>query len=83
MRHSLSTLSGVVLATGLLVGCESLTDAQILDRLRATGQVFELTPEQQRHLLGAGVSQHVVTEMQLINYDKRRRLLGRADVLGR
>src|SRR5437868_9555512 len=33
-----------------------LSEAQMLDRLRATNQVFELTPEQRQYLLDRGVS---------------------------
>jgi hypothetical protein len=51
------------------------TDQQLIERLRATGQVFELTPEQQRYLLDHGVSRYVVDQMQQINRDVRDRLL--------
>jgi hypothetical protein len=44
-----------------------LTDDQIVARLRATDQVFELTDEQKRYLLDKGVSQNVINEMVLIN----------------
>lgn len=44
-----------------------LSDQEMIDRLRATGQVFELTPEQQRFLLDQGVSQSVVNQMQNLN----------------
>jgi uncharacterized membrane protein YebE (DUF533 family) len=52
-----------------------LSDGQMLDRLRATNQVFELTPEQRQYLLDRGVSPFVVDQMQTINQDMRNRLL--------
>lgn len=51
------------------------TDAQIMDRLRATGQVFELTSEQQQYLTSRGVSGSVVNQMQDLNRDTRNQLL--------
>jgi len=44
-----------------------LSDQEMINRLRATGQVFDLTPEQQRFLLDQGVSQSVVSQMQNLN----------------
>src|SRR3954452_4829006 len=38
-----------------------LADDEILDRCRATQQVFQLTAEQERTLLDAGVRQRVIT----------------------
>jgi hypothetical protein len=52
-----------------------LSEAQILDRLRATGQIFELTPDQRQFLLSRGVSQYVVDQMEDINRSTRDRLL--------
>lgn len=52
------------------------SDQQILERLAATGQVFELTAEQQRYLLDHGVSQYVVDRMLDLNRDVRDQLLG-------
>jgi hypothetical protein len=52
-----------------------LNDAQILDRLRATNQVFELTLEQRQSLLDRGVSRFVVDQMETINKATRDRLL--------
>jgi hypothetical protein len=52
-----------------------LSDAQMLERLRTTGQVFELTPEQRQYLLGRGVSPFVVDQMESINKETRDRLL--------
>jgi hypothetical protein len=53
-----------------------LNDAQMLDRMRATGQVFELTPEQRQYLLNRNVSPFVVDQMESINQGTRDRLLG-------
>jgi hypothetical protein len=44
-----------------------LTDQQMLQRLQATGQVFELTSEQRQYLLNNGVSTTVVDQMPNIN----------------
>jgi len=61
-----------------------LPDQAILERLRATGQVFELTPEQQRYLHDRGVSDWVISQMMDINRDVRDRLLGgQGGVIGR
>ena len=54
-----------------------LSDAQMLDRLRATDQVFDLNASQRRELLEAGVSERVVAEMQEINRTQRDVILGR------
>ena len=51
-------------------------DQQILDKMRATGQVFELTPEQQRYLQNNGVSQYVIDQIPEINRDVRNQLSG-------
>lgn len=51
-------------------------DQQILDKMRATGQVFELTPEQQRYLQNNGVSQYVIDQIPDINRDVRNQLSG-------
>lgn len=52
-----------------------LTDAQILDRLQATGQVFELTASQQQFLANHGVSQNVINQMQNLNQQTRNQLM--------
>lgn len=52
-----------------------LTDAQMLERMRATGQVFDLTQEQQQYLQDQGVSQQVVNQMQDLNRETRDQLL--------
>jgi hypothetical protein len=60
-----------------------LTDQDILRRLEATGNVFDLSPSQEQTLRTAGLSDHVIREMQRINRDERERLLGAPEVLGR
>ncbi len=44
-----------------------LSDQQMIQRLQATGQVFELTQQQQQYLLEHGVSQYVVSQMNNLN----------------
>lgn len=59
-----------------------LGDEVIVQRLEATGQVFELTDEQQEHLISRGVSREVVLQMNEINQEKKRELLNeRRDVI--
>jgi len=53
-----------------------LPDQVMLDKLRATGQVFELTQQQQQYLINNGVSQNVVNQMPELNRDVRDRLMG-------
>jgi len=43
------------------------SDQEIIKRLQATDQVFELTAEHQKYLRDHGVSQNVVSQMQQIN----------------
>lgn len=45
----------------------NLSDQEMLDRMRATDQVYDLTEEQKRYLLERGVSQQVVNQMGEIN----------------
>jgi hypothetical protein len=52
-----------------------LSDQQIVDRMRATGQVFELTAEQQSYLRTHGLSDYVINQMPEINREVRDRLL--------
>lgn len=52
-----------------------LSEDEIMDRLEATDQVFDLTPEQSDELIAAGVSRDVVNQ--------RDRLLSDASVIGR
>jgi hypothetical protein len=48
-----------------------LTDDQIIEKLRATTQVFELTEEQKRYLADKGVSQNVIDQMLTLNHEQR------------
>jgi hypothetical protein len=59
-----------------------LSDREILERLRATGEVFDLSAQQREDLLRAGVSRDVVDAMPGINQDARRRVLSQREVLG-
>jgi hypothetical protein len=61
-----------------------LSDSQMLSKLRATDQVFELTSEQEKYLRDNGVSQNVISQMEAINQDRRQQILNqRGDVIGR
>jgi hypothetical protein len=51
-----------------------LSEQQMISRMEATGQVFELTPEQQEYLTSQGVSRSVVDQMENLNRDTRNRL---------
>jgi hypothetical protein len=44
-----------------------LTDREMIDRLRRTDQLFELSPEQQNYLRDRGVSQRVIDSMLSMN----------------
>ena len=52
-----------------------MNDRQILQRLEATDQVFELTRDQQDYLTDRGISENVVNRMEDINQDIREDLL--------
>jgi hypothetical protein len=54
-----------------------LGDEEILRRLRATGQIFDLSSGQEQALREAGVSERVIAEMQEIRRDRREEVLGR------
>jgi surface antigen len=47
----------------------NLSDAEMINRLRATGQVFQLTTEQETYLRDRGVDQRVLTAMRDMNQD--------------
>ena len=49
-------------------------DQEILDRLKTTGQVFELTSEQRDHLVSAGLSRSLVDRIEGLNREKRNEL---------
>jgi Glycine zipper len=53
-------------------------DQQILDKMRATGQVFELSPDQQNYLRTNGVDQYVIDQIPQLNREARDRLLSGA-----
>ena len=62
------------------------SDDKILERLRATGQVFELTTEQKNYLRTRGVSESVITELASINQgqkDEALRSESQRQVIGR
>jgi len=52
-----------------------LPDQQILQRMQATGQVFELTPQQQEYLRSNGVGDYVINQIPEINRQTRNQLL--------
>jgi len=43
------------------------SDPQILDRMRATGQVFELTSQQQDYLRNNGLDQYIIDQIPALN----------------
>jgi Glycine zipper 2TM domain len=51
-----------------------LRDQDMLQKLQATGQVFELTPQQQAYLRDNGVDQYVIDQMPQLNRDLRNQL---------
>lgn len=58
------------------------SEQKMIERLRATDQVFELTAEQEKYLLDRGVSRSVVNQMAQINQDQRDVLLkNRTDII--
>jgi hypothetical protein len=50
-----------------------LRDSEIIDRLRISGQVFEITEQQRQYLLNQGVSNNVVDAMPQLNREARER----------
>ncbi|MFP4144685.1 MAG: YMGG-like glycine zipper-containing protein [Phycisphaeraceae bacterium] len=52
-----------------------ISDAEMIDRLQATGQVFDLSPSQEDYLLAQGVSPSVVNQLRSVNEEERVRLL--------
>jgi hypothetical protein len=52
-----------------------LTDREMLNRLEATGQIFDLTEEGKRYLREKGVSENVIRQMQELNQERREMLL--------
>lgn len=58
-----------------------LSDEEILERLRATDQIYVLTQEQKEYLINAGISPYVVNQMEEINQEERERFLGPQDAV--
>lgn len=56
-----------------------LSDREILDRLEATGQIFDLTPESREYLSSRGVSDSVINQMPNLNPVRRQQLIQRLD----
>jgi hypothetical protein len=56
-----------------------LTDREIIQRLEATDQIFDLNDDQEQILLDNGVSQNVINRMKRINQAERDRLIGAAE----
>lgn len=56
-----------------------LSDEEIIQRLRATGQIFDLSQEQQQYLRDRGVSTTVVETLPTINADKKQEILTAPD----
>jgi hypothetical protein len=52
-----------------------LTDQQMLKRLRASDQIFELTAQQEQYFRDHGIDQYVISQMEYINSDQRQKLL--------
>ena len=61
------------------------SDDKIIERLRATGQVFELTTEQQSYLRARGVSDNVITQLATLNHNQAEALRSQSSrqVIGR
>ncbi len=62
------------------------SDDKILERLRATGQVFELTSEQKSYLRARGVSDNVITQLATLNQNQAEALRSQSSgpqVIGR
>lgn len=52
-----------------------LSDREILNRLEATGQIFDLTAEGKQFLRDKGVSENVIRQMQNLNQERRELML--------
>lgn len=55
-----------------------LDDEDLLQRLHATGQVYDLTAKQKQALIDAGISPYVAAEMTRINEPEKNRVLANA-----
>lgn len=60
----------------------SLSDSQMIKRLEATGQVFDLNQEQQQFLLDNGISHKVIDRMLTMNTAARDRYLSNSSSTG-
>lgn len=49
-----------------------LTDDQMIERLRATNQIYQLTPAQEAFLRRQGISSFVIMQMETINRDQQQ-----------
>jgi hypothetical protein len=58
-----------------------LKDPEMISRLRATGQVFDLTAQQENYLRDRGVDEPVLTAMRSMNQDATARTAGAGDRL--
>jgi Glycine zipper 2TM domain len=79
LRAQTADLNGdgfVTLDEVVAMRAAGFSDQQMLERLRATGQIFELTAEQQRYLQDNGLSPYLVNQIMYVNRDVRDRLLG-------
>ena len=52
-----------------------LSDREMLNRLEATGQIFDLNAESQRYLRDKGISENVIRDMQGLNQVRRQQLM--------
>lgn len=60
-----------------------LGDSEIIDRLEATEQVFQLNADQRERLVDAGLSPALVARVDEVNRDERDELFGDSDVISR
>lgn len=56
-----------------------LNDREMLNRLEATGQIFDLNAESQRYLREQGISENVIRDMQGLNQARRQQLMQQLD----
>jgi hypothetical protein len=52
-----------------------LSDRDMLNRLEATGQIFDLSTESQQYLRDRGISETVIRDMQNLNHARRQQLM--------
>lgn len=55
-----------------------LSDREMLNRLEATGQIFELNAESKQYLGDHGVSENVISQMQSLNQSRRDTLFNQS-----